>query len=143
MFNDLDKKSSNIYNFTIKILESGKLFFLFLLTKVEQIVARVKNQIEIEKYKWELKKKYVDLGKYISDKKLELCSKIDTEYPKYNFNKRILSKSLICKNLQQFNDNNDFINLNIYIFYKITCRIALRSINDIYKMVGNFRQDSF
>ena len=29
-----------------------------------------------------------ELDKYISDKKLELCSIVDTEYPKYNFNKK-------------------------------------------------------
>ena len=44
-----------------------------------------------------------ELHKYISDKKLELCSIVDTEYLNLNFNKRILSKSLICKNLQQLN----------------------------------------
>ena len=59
--------------------------------------------------------------KYISDKKIVLCSKVDDEYDTYNFNKRILSKSIICSNLQKQNDNmlslilfyNDYFNINL------------------------------
>uniref|UniRef100_A0A6C0C4E5 Uncharacterized protein n=1 Tax=viral metagenome TaxID=1070528 RepID=A0A6C0C4E5_9ZZZZ len=76
---------------------------------------------------------FQELHKYISDKKLELCSIVDTEYPTYNFNKRMLSKSLICKNLQQINDNN----LSSLLFYnehfKINLIIYNKSDNKYYK----------
>ena len=69
--------------------------------------------------------------KYVSDKKIVLCSNIDDEYNNYNFNKKILSKSLICSNLQKYKDNllslilfyNDYFNINLILshdnkFYK-------------------------
>jgi len=61
--------------------------------------------------------------KYVSDKKIVLCSKVDDEYNNYNFNKRILSKSAICSNLQKLKDNilslilfyNDYFNINLIL----------------------------
>lgn len=63
--------------------------------------------------------------KYVSDKKIVLCSKVDDEYDTYNFNKRVLSKSLICANLQKHKDNllslilfyNDYFKINIVLFH--------------------------
>ena len=38
---------------------------------------------------------------YISEQKLHLCTIVDADYDNLNFNKKILSKSLICANLQK------------------------------------------
>ena len=79
--------------------------------------------------------------KYVSEQKMLLCSKVDDEYGTYNFNKRILSKSLICSNLQKNKDNllssilfyNDYFNINLIIchdnkFYKT----GLKNYDNIY-----------
>lgn len=79
--------------------------------------------------------------KYVSDKKIILCSNIDDEYNNYNFNKRILSKSLICSNLQKYKDNllslilfyNDYFKINLIIchdnkYYKS----GLKNFENIY-----------
>ena len=79
--------------------------------------------------------------KYVSEQKILLCSKVDDEYETYNFNKRILSKSLICSNLQKNKDNllssilfyNDYFNINLIIchdnkFYKT----GLKNYDNIY-----------
>ena len=79
--------------------------------------------------------------KYVSDKKIILCSNIDDEYNNYNFNKRILSKSLICSNLQKYKDNllslilfyNDYFKINLIIchdnkYYKS----GLKDFDNIY-----------
>tara|TARA_B110000902_G_scaffold76635_1_gene91178 strand:+ start:999 stop:1853 length:855 start_codon:yes stop_codon:yes gene_type:complete len=79
--------------------------------------------------------------KYVSEQKMLLCSKVDDEYETYNFNKRILSKSLICSNLQKNKDNllslilfyNDYFNINLIIchdnkFYKT----GLKNYDNIY-----------
>jgi len=79
--------------------------------------------------------------KYVSDKKIVLCSNIDDEYNNYNFNKRILSKSLICSNLQKYKDNllslilfyNDYFKINLIIchdnkYYKS----GLKNFENIY-----------
>jgi len=79
--------------------------------------------------------------KYVSDKKIVLCSNIDDEYNNYNFNKKILSKSLICSNLQKYKDNllslilfyNDYFKINLIIchdnkYYKS----GLKNFENIY-----------
>ena len=79
--------------------------------------------------------------KYVSDKKIILCSNIDDEYNNYNFNKRILSKLLICSNLQKYKDNllslilfyNDYFKINLIIchdnkYYKS----GLKNFENIY-----------
>jgi len=74
-----------------------------------------------------------ELDKYVIDKKLELCSIVDNEYPNYNFNKRILSKSLICNNLQ--NKNGNILSLILFYneYYKINLIIYNKSTNKFYK----------
>ena len=79
--------------------------------------------------------------KYVSDKKIVLCSNVDDEYNNYNFNKKILSKSLICSNLQKYKDNllslilfyNDYFKINLIIchdnkYYKS----GLKNFENIY-----------
>ena len=79
--------------------------------------------------------------KYTSDKKILLCSKVDDEYDSYNFNKRVLSKSLICANLQKHKDNllslilfyNDYFKINLILchddkYYKS----GIKDFNNIY-----------
>ena len=83
-----------------------------------------------------------ELDKYVIDKKLELCSIIDTEYPNYNFNKRILSKSLICNNLQ--NKNGNILSLILFYneYYKINLIIYNKSTNKFYKTgLKNYNND--
>ena len=58
--------------------------------------------------------------KYISEQKMILCSEADDKYNTYNFNKKI-SKSLICSNLQKFNDNL----LSLMLFYNEYFKINL------------------
>ena len=79
--------------------------------------------------------------KYVSDKKIVLCSNVDDEYNTFNFNKRVLSKSLICANLQKHKDNllslilfyNDYFKINLIIchdnkYYKS----GLKDFENIY-----------
>lgn len=79
--------------------------------------------------------------KYISDKKIILCSNVDDVYDNLNFNKRVLSKQLICSNLQKNKDNllslilfyNNYFNINLILchdnkFYKSD----LKDLNNIY-----------
>ena len=79
--------------------------------------------------------------KYTSDKKILLCSKVDDEYDSYNFNKRVLSKSLICANLQKHKDNllslilfyNDYFKINLILchddkYYKS----GIKNFDNIY-----------
>ena len=74
-----------------------------------------------------------ELDKYISDKKLQLCSTVDDQYINFNFNKRMISKSLICKNLQQINDNNLSSLLFYNEYFKINLIIYNKSNNKFYK----------
>ena len=45
--------------------------FQTLFSKVETINQKVRLQFEIVKLQWELKSKYIELGKYVTDKKEE------------------------------------------------------------------------
>lgn len=89
-----------------------------------------------------------ELDKYVIDKKLELCSIVDNEYPNYNFNKRILSKSLICNNLQNKNGNilslilfyNEYYKINLIIYNKLTNKFyktGLKNYKNIYISYNN------
>ena len=71
-------------------------------------------------------------NKYVSDKKLELCSKIDVDYDILNFNKKVLSKTTICANLQK-KDNMLSLILFYNEFYKINLIIYNKSSNKFYK----------
>ena len=46
-------------------------FFQTLFSKVETINQKVRLQCEIVKLQWELKSKYIELGKYVTDKNEE------------------------------------------------------------------------
>ena len=79
--------------------------------------------------------------KYVSEQKMLLCSKVDDEYETYNFNKRILSKSLICSNLQKNKDNllssilfyNDYFNINLIICHDNKLyKTGLKNYDNIY-----------
>jgi len=73
-----------------------------------------------------------EINKYVSDKKLELCSKIDVDYDILNFNKKTLSKTTICSNLQM---KNNMLSLILFYneFYKINLIIYNKSSNKFYK----------
>ena len=73
-----------------------------------------------------------EINKYVSDKKLELCSKIDVDYDILNFNKKVLSKTTICSNLQK-KDNMLSLILFYNEFYKINLIIYNKSSNKFYK----------
>ena len=47
----------------------GKKYFHSLLSIGQQFTEKGKIKIEVEKLKWELKKKYQELGKYVTQKK--------------------------------------------------------------------------
>jgi len=70
--------------------------------------------------------------KYVSDQKIHLCSTIDDNYDTFNFNKKILSKSLICANLQK-KDNVLSLILFYNEYYKINILIHNKSNNNLYK----------
>lgn len=70
--------------------------------------------------------------KYVSDQKIHLCSTIDDNYDTFNFNKKILSKSLICANLQK-KDNVLSLILFYNEYYKINIIFYNKSNNNLYK----------
>ena len=43
-----------------------------------------------------------EVDSYVKTNILDLCNSVDTEYDKYNFNKKVLSKNTICTNVGQF-----------------------------------------
>ena len=47
----------------------GKKYFHSILSLGQKFTKNGKIQIEVEKLKWELKKKYQELGKYVTQKK--------------------------------------------------------------------------
>ena len=53
-----------------------------------------------------------EVDSYVKTNILDLCNTVDTEYDKYNFNKKVLSKNTICTNLQQNKDT-----LSLILFY--------------------------
>ena len=143
IFNDLksknynysDKIESNKYtqstnNLIInnKVIDNGKSINNEQLHIEQEISTKYKSIYELilsikdnEYQILEMKEK----DKYVSDKKIVLCSNVDDEYNNYNFNKRILSKSLICSNLQKYKDNllslilfyNDYFKINLIIYH--------------------------
>ena len=60
---------------------------------------------------------------YVKQHLLELCNTVDSEYDTYNFNKKVLSKQKLCRNLQE-NKNvlssilfyNEYFKVNLIIF---------------------------
>jgi thiamine pyrophosphokinase len=67
IFDNLSDKIQNISN---RIVKDGKKYFQSAFSKGEEIGYKGKIKLEIEKLKWELKKKYTTLGKYVSDNKI-------------------------------------------------------------------------
>jgi len=67
IFDNLSDKIQNISN---RIAKDGKKYFQSAFSKGEEIGYKGKIKLEIEKLKWELKKKYTALGKYVSDNKI-------------------------------------------------------------------------
>tara|TARA_B100000029_G_scaffold246892_2_gene243828 strand:- start:507 stop:830 length:324 start_codon:yes stop_codon:yes gene_type:complete len=68
IFEGVFKKYTNIKSM---VLKDGKNYFNIFLNKGESLTQKGKIQIEIEKLKWELKDKYLDLGKHIATQNLE------------------------------------------------------------------------
>ena len=67
IFDNLSDKIQNISN---RVAKDGKKYFQSAFSKGEEIGYKGKIKLEIEKLKWELKKKYTTLGKYVSDYKI-------------------------------------------------------------------------
>ena len=67
IFDNLSDKIQNISN---RVAKDGKKYFQSALSKGDEIGYKGKIKLEIEKLKWELKKKYTTLGKYVSDNKI-------------------------------------------------------------------------
>ena len=65
-----DNFSDRIKNISNRIVQDGKKFILSAFSKGEEMGHQGKIKLEIEKLKWELKKKYTTLGKYVSDNKI-------------------------------------------------------------------------
>ena len=73
-----------------------------------------------------------EVDTYVKTQILNLCNIIDNEYDNYNFNKKILSKSCICNNLQL---NKDTLSLILFYneYYKINLIIFNKDSNKFYK----------
>ena len=69
---------------------------------------------------------------YVSEQKIHLCSVIDDNYDNFNFNKKVLSKSLICANLQK---KDNILSLILFYdeYYKINIIFYNKSSNKFYK----------
>ena len=67
IFDNLSDKIQNISN---RVIKDGKKYLQTAFSKGEEIGYKGKIKLEIEKLKWELKKKYTTLGKYVSDNKI-------------------------------------------------------------------------
>jgi len=68
--------SPKIQKYSQMIIYKWEKFFHSLLSIGQKFTEKGKIQIEVEKLKWELKKKYQELGKYVTHKK-ETKSVID------------------------------------------------------------------
>ena len=53
-----------------KITRDGKRYLKGIVVKGGELSQKGKAQVEIEKMKWDLKQKYILLGSYVSDKKI-------------------------------------------------------------------------
>ena len=65
-----DNFSDRIKNISNRIVQDGKKIILSAFSKGEEMGHQGKIKFEIEKLKWELKQKYINLGKYVSDNKI-------------------------------------------------------------------------
>jgi len=73
-----------------------------------------------------------EIDNYVKTQILNLCNIVDTEYPNYNLNKKLLSKNTICNNLQI---NKDTLSLILFYneYYKINLIIFNKTSNLFYK----------
>ena len=73
-----------------------------------------------------------EVDTYVKTQILNLCNIVDTEYDNYNINKKLLSKSCICNNLQL---NKDTLSLILFYneYYKINLIIFNKDSNKFYK----------
>ena len=69
---------------------------------------------------------------YIKHHLLELCNIVDSEYDKYNLNKKVLSKQKLCRNLQ---GNNNILSSILFYneYFKLNLIIFNQSTNKFYK----------
>ena len=67
IFDNLSDKIQNISN---RVAKDGKKYIQSAFSKGEEIGHKGKIKLEIEKLKWELKQKYINLGKYVADNKI-------------------------------------------------------------------------
>ena len=65
-----DNFSDRIKSIANRIVQDGKKIILSAFSKGEEMGHQGKIKLEIEKLKWELKQKYINLGKYVSDNKI-------------------------------------------------------------------------
>ena len=65
-----DSLARRFQSFSARFSKHCKKYFQSALYQGEKIGHRGKVQIEIEKLKWELKRKYNELGKYVAEKKI-------------------------------------------------------------------------
>ena len=82
-----------------------------------------------------------EVESYVKTTILSLCNTVDTEYDKYNFNKKVLSKNTICTNLQQNKDTlslilfyNEHFKINIIIFNKDCNKYYKTGLKDYEKV---------
>jgi len=82
-----------------------------------------------------------EVDSYVKTNILGLCNSVDTEYDKYNFNKKVLSKNTICTNLQQNKDTlslilfyNEHFKINIIIFNKDCNKYYKTGLKDYEKV---------
>ena len=70
MSNLFDNLSGKIQRLSNRLAEDSKKYIKSAVSKGEEISYKGKIQIEIEKFKWELKQKYNKLGIHVSDNKI-------------------------------------------------------------------------
>ena len=70
MSNLFDSLANSIQNFSSKFSDYTKKYYSAALVKGGKIGNRGKIQIEIEKLKWELRQKYIEIGKHVYNKKI-------------------------------------------------------------------------
>jgi len=66
----LDKLTRKIHSASNKFAKNRKKYLQSAVYQGKKIGYKVKIQIEMEQLKWELKQKYNELGRYVSQKKI-------------------------------------------------------------------------
>ena len=76
MPNTIDEIIPKMHNYFEELTKTIKNIMKLFFSRAKEISFLVREKIEEEKLKWDLKKKYIVLGKYVSEQK-ELKSKTD------------------------------------------------------------------